>query len=246
MVDCSTKLKEGAVKRVISILGLLALALALFGGAQPAQAFTVSGRVLDADGNGVEGAVVALQGMNHHRGQRPFMGRTESGADGSFSFAEVPAGSYVLTAMKRELGMAQTRIPDLNGDVEGIELVLQGHPGGGGGGGGGDVPTGSIAGTVTVLNEAGEASPVEGARVGAMPARLVHHRGMRMHRLQTQTDANGQYTLENVPVGVWVVIAAKPQVGIGRTRTEVVEGQQAQADIQLVGRLRGGNGGGGR
>ncbi|MFN3821510.1 MAG: carboxypeptidase-like regulatory domain-containing protein, partial [bacterium] len=201
------------MKQVVSVIALLTLSVALLGLIQPVQAFTVSGRVLDADGNGVVGAQVYLNQMNHMRGQRPFMGRTVSGDDGSFSFADVPGGDYVISAMHRELGMAAQRIPNLNGDVEGIELVLQGRHGGGGGG---DVPTGSITGTVTALNEDGEAVAVEGAFVRAMPARMAHHRGFRPVRFNATTDANGQYTLENVPIGVWIVVAYKPQVGAGR------------------------------
>lgn len=223
------------MKQVVSVIALLTLSVALLGLVQPIQAFTVSGRVLDGDGNGVMGAQVQLNQMNCMRGQRPFVGRTVSGDDGSFSFADVPAGDFVISAMHRELGMAAQRLPNLNGDVEGIELVLQGRHGGGGGGGE-DVPTGSIAGTVTALNENGEAVAVEGASVRAMPARMVHHRGFRPVRFNATTDANGQYTLENVPVGIWIVVAYKPQVGAGRTRVEVIEGQAAAGDIQLQGR----------
>jgi len=219
------------MKKTIGLLAIAAVLMA-FGFAQPAQAVgTIGGVVLDADGAAVANAQVVVQGVEHRRGQRPYMARANSGEDGSFTFNDVPAGRYIVMAMTRELGgaRAETRLED--GGAVRLELVLQGHRGGGGGNEGGEeVQYGSLTGVVLDA----DGNPVEGARVALAPARLVARRGMRnVRHLNATTDANGAFTIDRLPVGVWVVMAMKREVGAARDRVEIAVDQQAEIELTL-------------
>ncbi|MBM3327361.1 MAG: carboxypeptidase regulatory-like domain-containing protein [Calditrichaeota bacterium] len=218
------------------LLTLLAIAAAVAGLGFNAPALAngwVTGAVLDADGNGVAGAQVGIQGVDRVRGQRPYMARAESGENGAFGFRDVPAGRYIVTAMTRELGCGRAEaVVEDNAGVE-VTIRLQGRRGGGGGGEEPELEFGSISGTVTFNDE-----PVEAARVVAAPVRLNHRRGFVRARLTTDTDGNGAYSFADVPVGNWVVMAMKREVGMGRGRAEVIVDENTEVNITLIGRQR--------
>jgi len=218
------------MKKVFGIVAIVAALLALGFSAQPASAVgSIVGSVIDADNAPVAGAMVMVQGVAHRRGQRPFMARAESGEDGSFAFADVPDGDYVVGAMSRELGGARAQV-NVAGAEANVTLQLQGHRPGGGGDDEEDVPMGSLTG---VVRDA-EGNPVEGARVMLSPARLVARHGMRQaRRIATETDANGAFTVAELPAGVWVVMAMKRDVGAGRGRVEVEADAEANVEITL-------------
>jgi len=224
------------MKKVFGIVAILAAVLALGFTAQQVQAqVTVHGVVSDADGAPVAGALVAITGMGHERGQRPFMGRAQTGDDGAYSFANVPDGRYLVTAMTRALGGARGQADVAGADVE-LNLTVQGRGGNGGGGngggnGGGEVVVGGMTGHVIDVDGAAVAE----ARVVVSPVRLANRRGhMRMPRLNTQTDADGNYAFAELPVGNWVVMVMKRGVGAGRARVEVAVGDPVQVeDITL-------------
>jgi protocatechuate 3,4-dioxygenase beta subunit len=65
---------------------------------QSAPAFRVSGRVVDESGAGVAGAMVMLVADFRAGGIAGPIGNTQSDAEGRFTIAEVPSGSYHLTA----------------------------------------------------------------------------------------------------------------------------------------------------
>ncbi|MBM3328064.1 MAG: carboxypeptidase regulatory-like domain-containing protein [Calditrichaeota bacterium] len=214
----------------IKILTIVALGFVLGFSAMPAFAdAAVNGVVLDADGAAVAGAQVTIQGMMMGRNMRPFVARAETDGEGRFGFRAVPSGNYIIMAMHRVAGGARAELRVADADLN-VELRLQGHMGGGGGGGGGggDVVTGDIA--ITVLDAEGNA--VEGARVIVMPVRL-HRRGMIRAHFHGETDANGQISFENIPVGNYVVTAGLRGVGIGRARAEVIQDETEEVEITL-------------
>jgi hypothetical protein len=221
------------MKKAVVLLTILAAFLAVGFTSSPVQAGSIVGVVVDADDAGVAGAVVMVQGIQHRRGQRPFMARAESGEDGSFAFADVPDGRYVVTAMVRELGGARAEAAVVDGGEAAVRLVLQGRRGGGNGGGGEERPMGSLSGTVVDA----DGNAVGGAQVMLMPARLVNHRGQgRVGRIVAETDENGAFAVEELPAGQWVATARMRGVGAGRSRVEVVAEQNAEVEITLVGR----------
>ncbi len=223
------------MKKLSLLIVALAAIVALGFNSTPALANGwVVGAVLDADGNGVVGAQVGIQGVEHRRGERPFVARTETGEDGLFRFDDVPAGRYVVTAMMRPLGCGRAEAVVEDGQGTRVVIRLEGRQGGGGGGGENpEIEYGWIFGTVSFNNEA-----VADARVVAAPVRLNHRRGLVRARLVTNTDENGNYRIDEVPVGNWIVMAMKPNVGVGRGRAEVSVDEGAEVNIEMVGRRR--------
>jgi len=215
------------MKKAFGLLAVVAALLALGLTAQPASAVgVIGGVVIDADEAPVAGAMVMVQGVAHRRGQRPFMARAESGEDGTFRFEEVPAGTYVVGAMSRELGGARAEAVLEDGGAVRVRLQLQGHRGGGNGGGDENVQLGSLIGTV----HDAEGNAVEGARVMISPARLVERgRGRQARHLTVQTDANGAFSFPEVPAGNWVLMVTKRDVGAARGRVEIAADQQTDA-----------------
>jgi subtilisin family serine protease len=74
----------------------------------PASSFTVSGVVSDSDGNPVANATVVIQGT-------PIPPAT-TGADGAYSFSNVPAGSYTVAASAGACFGAQSQSLVVDGD----------------------------------------------------------------------------------------------------------------------------------
>jgi len=207
---------------------------------------TVEGAVIDQEGEAVAGAHVMIVAAVRERGEHPFHARTESGEDGSFGFADVPAGEYFVVAGMRDAGRDRERIEVQDNQVTNVELQLQVRERE-------EIETGSVSGVV--IDADGE--PVEGARV-VIPLRANRH--MRRHiRLNTQTDANGVFAFENVPVGNHRIVAFARRVGGAREMIEVAADQNTEVELQLMGRQdrggddddnggrrgRGGRGGGG-
>lgn len=214
------------MKKAFALLAVAAAFLALGFTAQPSYAVgSIGGVVTDADGNGVVGAMVMVQGVEHRRGQRMFMARAETGEGGAYEVADVPAGRYIVAAMTRELGGARAEAVVEDGQRAEVNLQLQGR---GGGGGGEERVVSPLNGHVIDADGAA----VEGARVVLMPARMARGR-MRMPRLNAVTDANGNFRIDEVPVGVWIVTAMKRGVGAGRARVEVLADQEANVEVVL-------------
>lgn len=107
---------------------------------------SVSGTVVDADGNAVAEARITIvirhedDNGGRHRRHHVRHVRGVSDENGEFSFEEVPAGAGLITAGKREVGIARARIEVVVDENTEVELQLQGREdrGGDGEGGGGD------------------------------------------------------------------------------------------------------------
>lgn len=86
---------------------------------------TITGKVMDANGNPVAHAIVRAigtrhMGKRHGRGNMMMggkgwhtihMGMTHTGADGTFTLAGAPAGYYRIRVFKRGAGFAMVRHP---------------------------------------------------------------------------------------------------------------------------------------
>ncbi len=235
------------MKKGMFIVAALVALLAFGFGSQDAFAQgSVAGTVIDADGEAVAGAHVSIVGMRGGRGDRPHVDRTETDDDGAFGFDEVPEGDYVITAGAREMGMDRERIEVADGEETEVELQLQGH-GGGGGGDDEDMEFGSVSGTV--IDADGE--PVAEAHVvivirqqGDNDRRGRWHRRHVRH-VRGETDENGEFTFDEVPVGNGLIMAGKREVGRARERIEVEVDEETEVELQLQGREdRGGDGDG--
>ena len=124
---------------------------------------TVTGKLVDKDGNAVAGARVTLGkpmvGARHQQQQKPQgqaaeqkltatadkkpavsgepkrepVATTTTDREGKFTFKDVPAGDYVVRTHLRGQGMAVARVTVAAGKAADVALTLKPAPGGGGG-----------------------------------------------------------------------------------------------------------------
>ncbi len=86
---------------------------------------SVSGSVVNQNGEDVAGAHIVLQSMNHDRGDMMRPMTTQSDREGAFSFDEVPAGNYIVAAMTRDGMMAHERIAVAADENTEVELTIR-------------------------------------------------------------------------------------------------------------------------
>jgi hypothetical protein len=102
-----------------------------------AQTGSVQGIVNLVNGNPAVTATVMLDSLvNGQHGHYGTHRTTTADASGAFSFTQVPAGSYDLSAMKMMQGFASSVIQVVDNQSTNDTLTLHGGCGGGGGGGG--------------------------------------------------------------------------------------------------------------
>ncbi len=173
--------------------------------AQPVEYGAISGTVTDAETND------PIQGAWVHT-----MHRLGAYTDeyGDYTIDSVPAGDYIVGAMAE--GYHGAVYPDtvvvVGGQTtEDIDFALvPGQP----------VEYGAISGTVT---DAETNDPIQGA--------WVH----TMHRLGAYTDEYGEYTIDSVPAGCYLVTAtAEGYQGQTYPDTVVVVGGQTSEDIDFA------------
>lgn len=177
---------------------------------------TVTGTVLAADGTTpVSGAAVNLFPDPNSRelGRGVF-----SDSGGRFAFFGVPLGSF---SVQVDTGAGLTRSVSESlaapGEVKDVPVVLSAAP----------VARGSVLGRVT---EADLAAVHPGAQVFVLKNKTVLATGT--------SDANGDFSLANVPVGLWTLLAISQD---GRRATSegftvtVTAGQATRANLALPG-----------
>jgi len=163
-------------------------ALANFSLSQIIVPGSITGSVTDAeDGSPIAGAAVT-------DGTRT----VTTDASGKYTIADVPAGSYEVTASKEGYHSSSLTVTVLSRSSAVANLVLTQV-----------IVPGSITGSVT---DAEDGSPIAGAAVTD---------GTRM----TTTDATGKYNIANVPAGTYQVTASKEgYVSVTLTATVVSGG----------------------
>lgn len=116
------------------------------------QTGTIDGRVLDAEGEGLPGATVTLEGPQRTT-------TTISDAEGRYRFALLQAGEFTVSAALEGLGSAEL-VATLNpGERRGVDLTLQG---------------GTVE-EITVLGEAPLVSKYETGSISAMKSEVVEN-----------------------------------------------------------------------
>ncbi len=187
-----------------SILLLLVVLIALPALAQ--EYGSVSGIVSTEGGEPVGGADVVMFDVERN------VIDTRTDRDGTFAFERVPVGAWHVTASRDRIGMAEDDLEvAVNQNTE-IDLVLHG--------GEDDRGFGSVNGTV---------STEEGDRVGGAEVVLFDS----LNVLQTQTDDEGAFAFERVPVGAYIISATQDSVerGIAIERIEVAEGENIEVNL---------------
>jgi hypothetical protein len=201
----------------------------------PDSVGSVSGTVLDSLNNPIEGAMINLLGEGHH-GE---MYHALSGADGTFSIADVEAGSYLAIATKMMVGYAEDSITVVTGQNTVVNFVL---------GTGHNPPpppqdsVGSVSGTVVdTLN-----NPVGGAMISLMGnGDDRHHGGMERENYFAHSDSTGAFSIANVIVGDYMAMASKMMVGHAVDSIAVVASQNTVVNFILAGEDDHHHGGGG-
>jgi len=157
---------------------------------------SITGSVTDAeDGLPIAGATVT-------DGTRT----TTTDALGKYTIADVPAGTYEVTAGKEGYQSSSMTVNVLSGSSAVANLSLTEV-----------ILPGSITGSVT---DAENGSPIVGATVSD---------GTRT----TTTDATGKYTIADVPPGTYQVTAGKYGYGSSASTVTVVSGGTAVMDFSL-------------
>ena len=198
---------------------LLFLAL-LIGLPAIAQDFgTVSGRVTTENGEPAANANVIM--FDNERN----MFQTQTNRIGAFGFDRIPPGNYHIIATLDRLRPAEADIEVFANEETVIDLVL------GGGGGGGDREFGSVSGMVTTA----DGEPAANAHVVLM--------GGRREMFQAQTDENGAFAFDPVPVGNYHITAMLDRMQMAEADIEVFANEETIIDLVLG--EGGGDGGGG-
>jgi subtilisin family serine protease len=157
---------------------------------------TITGTVTDAkDGSPIVGAAVT-----------DGTGTTVTDATGAYTIADVPGGSYQVTASKSGYESSSVTLTVLEGSTATADLSLTRI-----------IVPGSITGTVT---NAKDGSAIAGATVTD---------GTRT----TTTDATGKYTIADVPPGTYQVTATKSGYYSLSVAVTVVSGGSAVANFSL-------------
>ena len=112
-----SKLTVASILIILALVGITA---------NPVQAATVGGAVLDARGNPVIGALVTIQQIDVPRGQRAYAARIESGRGGRYVFDGIPGGHYILRAQTRAASVRADVSVRANGAAR-VQLVLPGR-----------------------------------------------------------------------------------------------------------------------
>jgi len=116
-----TSLNRGAIRRVSScwMIGLLLLSVTT--GARAYQSATVTGVVRDVSGAAVADATVSLL-----TAQQAVIARAKTGAEGKFTFSNVPQGTFLLVVSQR--GFADSRHFINAGQSNDIEIIIEPRP----------------------------------------------------------------------------------------------------------------------
>lgn len=173
---------------------------------EPSRVAQVSGRIVDAEGEPVEGARVWM----HRTGERPKVREATTAADGSFLFEQVPEGLFIVVAEHQEKGAVKsaelaisvgTQISDL------VLALLSGH---------------TVRGKI--IDEDGQA--IVGAEITI--------EGVPWLPRATRSGNEGEYALAHVPAGATGVRVTAPGFASSLARTKgAPEGGEEVVDVAL-------------
>lgn len=192
---------------------------------------TIQGAVTDGSGAAVEGAKVILHtAPDHNAGEHfqfaaSFAAATDS--QGQYTLSDIPVGNYVIVAAKHDTGEAHAALTVTKDATTTQDMTLQTPV----------VPpppsqhVGVVTGTVKDATD----QPVEGASVLLVSNNLQNTGRLRFpgRVLHATTDADGAFSLDQVPAGDYTVMAGKFGVGFVKSTITVQENQTATADLVL-------------
>ena len=223
----------------------------------------VSGSVKDGPGNVVSGASVTLirrptvvplgGGSPGSVGSAPAAAATATGsnlfipfpnpqrvfhattdAQGAFNIDQVPVGTYTLIVNQSGFDSSQQLVTVSKDQTTTADVTLRVTPPPAQG-------AGTLKGTVSDASGAGVPDALilllsdPGIETSsAAPVALPAHLLTRFNVLHAVTDANGNFELDNVPAGDYVVIAAKIGSGFANLGVTIADGQTSNLSITLT------------
>jgi len=193
---------------------------------EPDEVGGVAGTVADADGTPIDRAEIRLMGGMDNQNRHPYQARTLSNEEGQYSFENVPAGVFMLSAGKIGFMPFMDEIEVTADEVLEYDFVLDGfhHD---------DWDLGSVSGTV--IDE--EHNPLEGANVILIPQHGDDDRGNPGggwdRPLFAFTDEEGNFLIDEVPVGNYIARATKMGFGMDDHHIEVVVDENTEVNFVL-------------
>ncbi|MEW5813707.1 MAG: carboxypeptidase regulatory-like domain-containing protein, partial [Actinomycetota bacterium] len=184
-----------------------------------AEGGIVFGQVVGPDGNALPGISVRLMqdlGGSHYRTSST---RTDSNGDYQFDFVQILQNPFVLDAVdeaNHRLERVRARIWS-HGERLNINLMMRG--------------TGSVRGRVMLGS-----TPVPGIYVQAVVENLGDMQAVMQsstYTLQAGTDVNGEFYINNVPLGRVSLYAATPQAQGSLSLALSAPGETANVELRL-------------
>jgi hypothetical protein len=166
---------------------------------------SISGVVTTALGVPLPGATVTVL-----RGSDTVIATTTTAGDGSYSFSAIPAGEYVVRATLLTFQTAIAGVTVLDGQNSVANFSLATNPG-------------AIAGQVL---DSGTLLPITGATVHAIENDTLIG--------STTTDGSGNYTINGLASGSYIVTAAASSYQTGTMGAAVLSGQTTTVNFSLV------------
>jgi hypothetical protein len=179
--------------------------------------------------------------------------KTTTDATGAYSFSTVPVGSFVVVAFKQGTGHGEAQVTITKDQASTANVTISDTP-----------PPVANPGTVTGTVKDSSNAVVADASIGLLPVLPQPMAGAPVggsnaggpedgsgtgdqgdqnesgddlggELLHTQTDANGVYTLTNIPAGTYTLVANKPGVGTDHIDNVVVTANQTTTeDVTLA------------
>jgi large repetitive protein len=129
-------------------------------------------------------------------------------SEGRFTFEKVPAGKVTILAEKTGIGNGKTETEVMDGQISEVVIILN--------------KTEAGFGTIKGIIIDSEKNPVAEATV------RIYGKDMT-----TYSNNEGEFTFENVPVGIYKILAEKAGIGSGMAEVEVKDGQISEVTIIL-------------
>jgi hypothetical protein len=186
---------------------------------EPPATGTITGKVTDATTSlPIESAFVFTVAEDIWECFGRFSAMTDS--NGDYTIENVPVGMRKIFAFKRHYHHASQMVHVEEGLTTTVNFALYPiHP----------VGAGRVAGTVV---DAATSAPIENAWVFVKPLG-AGYLACRHNTLNTQTDENGEYLIDDVPAGECLVAAFKRGYHLDKERATVVANETTTVDFVL-------------
>jgi 5-hydroxyisourate hydrolase-like protein (transthyretin family) len=180
---------------------------------------SISGMVLDKETRDpISDAKIFVKVVQFTPGCGSPMHKEISGEDGSYSIENLPEGTHKIVVMAKGYMKYIGEVTVITGENTEYDIELDSLW---------MLPTGTLTGNV--FDSKGE--PVEGAKIKLLFKKVLGTKAFK--RLSPETDEEGYFIIENVPVGEVKVTAKKNKIGTGSASTEIIEDETSDVEIIL-------------